>query len=143
MASLLDQYRRDLERQINQRLNAAAIVVHNHVKHLISVDGTLKTKPGRGAGGRFTKGKLIYGANPSKPGEPPRVQTGRLRGSIAWEVRPTFEARVGTNVKYGLWLQTGTKRMAARPYLDRGLREKLGDVQRILTAPLASFTGKP
>lgn len=55
-----------------------------------------------------------------KGGEPPFIQTGRLRRSITNEIIQEAEEvllRVGTNVKYAAHLEFGTKKMAARPFL--------------------------
>jgi HK97 gp10 family phage protein len=53
----------------------------------------------------------------SEPGEPPRVQTGRLRSSITHRMESETEALVGTNVEYGFWLEFGTSRMPKHPFL--------------------------
>jgi len=54
----------------------------------------------------------------SKPGEPPRVQTGTLRRSITHELSKAVPvARVGTNVVYGKHLELGTRNMAPRPFM--------------------------
>lgn len=54
----------------------------------------------------------------SLPGEPPAVQTERLIGSIDYELLGEEEGvRVGTNVEYAKYLELGTHRMAARPFL--------------------------
>lgn len=53
----------------------------------------------------------------SAPGDAPAVNTGRLRQSItALRISP-LHWRVGTNVDYALYLEFGTRRMAARPFL--------------------------
>lgn len=78
---------------------------------------------------------LEYNTNPSKPGEPPRVQTGRLRASVAWE-QDGRVARIGTNVRYGRFLELGTSRMAPRPWLRRMLAEMTPTFRAILTAPI-------
>jgi hypothetical protein len=50
----------------------------------------------------------------------PNVRTGRLRAGIAWllgrDSRGLY-AQVGTNVEYGPYVELGTDRMAARPFL--------------------------
>lgn len=54
-----------------------------------------------------------------RPG--PRVQTGRLRSSIAGEVHEggsAVKGMVGTNVKYAPYLELGTRKMPAYPYLQ-------------------------
>lgn len=57
-----------------------------------------------------------------RPG--PNVQTGRLRGSITWvlgEDEEGLHADVGTNVFYGPFVERGTTRAPAYPYLRPGL----------------------
>lgn len=124
-----------IEREFNGRLNVCAIALTNHAKKLISIEGAGKTGPGRGAGGRFTKGKLIYGANPSAPGDPPHKQTGRLMGSVAWEAAELVR-RVGSNVTYSRWLELGTSRMAPRPWLRRALYEMTPFIRAVISRPM-------
>ena len=55
---------------------------------------------------------------PSSPGEPPRIDTKNLHASITTETqrdRTSIETRIGTNVRYGLFLELGTRNMAPRP----------------------------
>jgi len=73
----------------------------------------------------------IYGGMRSRPGDPPFKQTGHLRRSIAWEINGIV-GRVGTNLDYGRFLELGTRRMAARPWLRRSLLEKQAEIQKIL-----------
>lgn len=84
---------------------------------------------------KWKKGQRVYGAFPSKPGEPPRKQHGRLRASVTYEVDPdTLTARVGTNVEYGRHLELGTRRgLAPRPWLRRALLEMRGRVNELLS----------
>jgi hypothetical protein len=61
-----------------------------------------------------------WSAPPSMPGGKPAVRTGLLRGSIAWRIgadaiSPFVD--VGTAVQYGIFVEIGTKNMAARPFL--------------------------
>jgi len=52
------------------------------------------------------------------PGAPRNV-TGRLRDSIFARVAPGgLSAEVGTDMRYGAYLEFGTRRMAARPWLQ-------------------------
>ena len=69
----------------------------------------------------------------SAPGEYPYKQSGHLRGVVAnagYEVDPKkLTARWGTNVKYGKWLETGTRNMAARPWMsmtNQAMASRLG-----------------
>lgn len=57
---------------------------------------------------------------PSSPGEPPHVDTGRLRSSITTAQTigtVIIIVRVGTNVRYGLYLELGTRHIQSRPWL--------------------------
>ena len=54
----------------------------------------------------------------SQPGQPPAQRSARLDISIAHEVdRMQLLSRFGTNVMYGLFLELGTSKMEARPFL--------------------------
>ena len=112
-------------------LTRAALEVQRRAKELLSIAGTaVRSQTSRG--GR--KGSRIYNANPSAPGEPPHKQTGRLRASVTHEVDPaTLQARVGTNIPYGRFLETGTKRgIAPRPWLRRALAECAAKINALL-----------
>jgi len=59
----------------------------------------------------------------SKPGRGPAVRTGRLRGSITWTLGHdiTPYADIGSAVFYAPFVELGTSRMQARPYLRPAL----------------------
>jgi len=60
--------------------------------------------------------------NVSKPGDPPNTDTGRLAQSIKFDFQKNgLVGRVGTNLKYGKWLEFGTEKIAARPWLSLSL----------------------
>lgn len=70
------------------------------------------------------KGRQYGRHRASAPGDPPATDTGRLVTSIGNELATDekgLHARVGTNVKYALFLELGTRRMAPRPFLRRAL----------------------
>jgi len=70
---------------------------------------------------------------PSAPGEFPHLVTGHLRRNVQMEMnRAALIARVGTNVLYGRYLEFGTWKMLARPWLSRVFREGAPEVRRIL-----------
>ncbi len=81
---------------------------------------------------RYASGKH-KGLNPSKPGEFPKKLTGQLQRSITWSFdRPKMTLIVGSNLKpYPSLLQTGTRFMAARPWLSLGfdkVRDRMGRI---------------
>jgi HK97 gp10 family phage protein len=52
------------------------------------------------------------------------VDTGRLRNSITWELRTDARglyAAVGTNVEYAPYVEFGTSKMSAQPFLRPAL----------------------
>jgi HK97 gp10 family phage protein len=53
----------------------------------------------------------------SAPGEAPASDTGRLAGSITAEKKGPLLWDVGTDVKYGRFLEFGTMKIAERPWL--------------------------
>lgn len=61
---------------------------------------------------------LSFGASPSIPGDPPGVDTGALRASMRWEMDGRLKAFVFDGVLYGVYLEYGTTRMPARPFVN-------------------------
>jgi len=59
----------------------------------------------------------------STPGEPPMSDTGRLASSMQFEI-DGLTGYVFTPVEYGPYLEFGTSRMAARPFLFPSVEEE-------------------
>ncbi len=138
-----------IQNEARRRVREAALVVEKNAKGLMvrggrTASGFLESIEGRrrepGTGKR--PGKI--GSFASKPGEPPRVQTGTLRRSITHEMHPTLPiARVGTNVFYGKHLELGTPRMAkaagvtkresARPFMRPALHRSKKAIMAIFS----------
>ena len=58
------------------------------------------------------------GEKSSAPGEPPKTDTGVLVGSISVSIgKGGMVADVGSDVEYAKYLEFGTTKMAARPWL--------------------------
>lgn len=113
-----DEAKEHVRRRAVQFLTRAAITVARRAKELLSIAGTGKVK-----------GKKVGPVTHSKPGEPPRKQTGRLRASVTHEVdEGELAARVGTNVDYGKILEVDRDRV----WLKRALDESAGRVNEIL-----------
>ena len=109
---------------MNKRVDAAARVIRNEARKLISRDQPYKIYGKKGSRSR-------HGLDPSSPGEPPKKLTGTLRIGVLQEKELLVpEARVGTNVPYGKWLEMGTRKMAPRPWLSAALRNKAADIMR-------------
>lgn len=128
-----DQWTQELRVGLRRNVAAAATYLVNVIKADISQSGALRYSvlPG----GKFKK--TVRNFTHSIAGNPPYMQTGLLRSSIAWEFARgpsnTEIARVGTNLKYGLYLEKGTRKMAARPYIEVNVRKHQSTISAILT----------
>ena len=60
------------------------------------------------------------------------VKTGNLRGSISFKVESEDEARVGTNVEYAPYVEYGTKKMSAQPYLRPALDNNKSAIENMI-----------
>jgi len=105
---------------MNQRMRAGAQTVGQQVsgraKNLVS-----RPNPG--------------GVNPSAPGEPPKLVTGQLRNSIDYRVDTSANSvtvTVQAAAPYAGYLEFGTVKMAARPFLRPAFEESKGSILRIL-----------
>jgi hypothetical protein len=84
------------------------------------------SKPGRGR--LYRRGRKWHRA--SAPGEPPAVDTDRLRGGAKAEMIAPTVGRVGGFPRYGRWLEYGTARVAPRPWIRPSvakLRQLIGN----------------
>jgi hypothetical protein len=63
------------------------------------------------------------GARRSAPGEPPRVETGKLRERVVVESVDPLTRRVLASAPHGHFLEVGTRVMKPRPYLVKTLEE--------------------
>lgn len=118
------------------RLEAVCIHLMNAMRQNVSVPGRKRSIVRTRAGGYRVKwGKL--GSEPSRPGEFPRKQTGFFRSSIAYQITTdangVAQGRVGTAYKVGKFLDRGTMRAAARPWLGRTVREEKAPIDQIMT----------
>ena len=78
------------------------------------------------------------GSSASAPGQYPMSDTGRLMGNIKTILATpaNIRAKVGTNIIYGAYLEFGTSKMAARPWLERSFRQAAEGVAKELKAKL-------
>ena len=60
----------------------------------------------------------------SAPGEAPAIDTGALVNSVGMEMVSSLTAQVGTDKEYGLYLEYGTARVAARPWLTPAVEQE-------------------
>lgn len=63
------------------------------------------------------------------------VDTGNLRNSVAYKVEDQTMA-VGTNVEYAPYIEYGTYKMAARPYLEPAIADNADKYRSIIRSTL-------
>lgn len=68
----------------------------------------------------------------SLPGFPPNTDKGDLVRSIQFNVDGKT-ASVGTNLRYGAWLEFGTRHIAPRPWLMPAYQENIGKIIAIFS----------
>ena len=79
------------------------------------------------------KGKKVHYA--SAEGEYPAVDTGTLRRSITHNIElenTSTIGRVGSNLLYARFLETGTSRMMPRPWLYRSVEQNREKIRAVL-----------
>lgn len=72
---------------------------------------------------------------PSAPGEAPRKRTGWLASHVLYELdKAGLAGRVGLGpaAKYGLFLEAGTRKMAARPWFLATLKKILPQLEALM-----------
>lgn len=117
-------------KHVKRQIQKAAIHLSGAVKRNLNAQGTPK-RVSNGPGGPRYKN-----VNPSPPGGYPHKMLGDLQRSIAWEMVSEHEARVGTNIPYGKYLELGTVKMAPRPFLRMTIAAETTAMQAILSKPV-------
>lgn len=85
-------------------------------------------------------------AQRSAPGEFPKTDRGRLVASIKREEQAGSQGliqRVGTNLRYGRFLEFGTLKIAARPWLARTLKLNTKTISEKITRELKLVLKRP
>lgn len=130
----LEHLLESLDGPVGKDMHRRGLNVANRQRRLLSQHGTGNIYTTR----FFTasNGKVIpYGTRPahqaSAPGEPPAVDTGRLRATIGTHAHVDehgIRVDIGSGadpaipgVKYAKYLENGTRKMAARPFLRPSL----------------------
>lgn len=113
-----------LEKEFYKRLRIVGARLERVTKQNLSI-------PGRTAG-------------PSAPGEFPHLQTGDLRKSIFHEVVLARKVVIlGTTMRHGLFLEIGTSKMAARPFLRKTVTEERAAIDKLFTKYIPDIPGAP
>lgn len=119
------------DRAANQATIESTLLIHETaVKSLQSnSDGDAQT--------RYNPKREVHA---SKPGETPNTDTGRLAQSIQFEFEEKTGKKtgiVGTNLKYGAYLEFGTEDMEPRPWLAPAVSAAAKEVGEIFEKTLS------
>lgn len=102
----------------------------------LRIERELKTRITEPKSGRTYKRGRSGSHTASAPGEAPATDSGNLIGSIAVLTPSDLEARIGTPVKYALYLEDGTSKMSPRPLWAVTRDDMIDDVERIFEAEM-------
>lgn len=128
-----------LEAAAHTRMEQACIHLTNEVKKTLTGQrhGRRYKVPGTTASirinGRWKRRGRWYTA--SAPGEAPAVLTGQLRNSIKYRIQGRglkIQGIVGSPLEKAPWLEFGTSKMAARPFLKNTYNHESSNIKRIL-----------
>ena len=113
----------DIEDTMVNRLDLALMTLKNEARRVIS---RVQTVVGVGVRKR--------GTDPSTPNTPPKRVRGFLHSSIFSDIdRQRIRGRVGTPLKYGLFLEIGTRNIAPRPWMSVAMKNKRQRIKSIFT----------
>lgn len=132
------EYKKQFESQMKARVKSACQYLTSAIKADTKQSGRLVYNPIGKRGKALKRTVTLRNFTHSRPGNPPYSQTNNLNESIAFEVEGLV-GRVGSNIRrpaYPLYLELGTRRMAARPYLRVALIRHQATIRRILTRPM-------
>lgn len=137
-----------VEAQVQQNMDKAAILLQGEIVKSFGSPPSMPEgwKPSRS---KKSAEKIWRGKHHSTPGSPPFVQLGHLWRSITWSSANKLTRLVGSSLKpdgilpggkpsgdgkhsYAWYLEYGTSKMAARPYLLPALRRLRGQLFRII-----------
>ena len=111
----------DATKRVRRGLNVAlGIIGRENVKYCKE----LIRKPPK-TGNIYTIGRRRHQA--SAPGEPPATLSGELLRSIKFRVAGWDFMEFGDEAEHGKFLETGTRKMEARPHLTRTVADKSKD----------------
>ncbi|CAM4358432.1 hypothetical protein BAMA_15770 [Bacillus manliponensis] len=125
-SSNFEQVKRQLSEALAQTVENGCIHLQNEVK---------KTLTGGRNGHKYRVPNTSQTYTASAPGEAPAVRTGDLRNSIKYELQRTqteILGGVGSDLEKAIWLENGTSKMEARPFLLKTFERERMALKRIL-----------
>lgn len=119
----------------NASIESGEVIAEGILKiHEIAVKSIQKRGSSSGKETRYDPKRVV---KVSAPGEPPNTDTGQLVRRIEFEIdKQRATGSVGTNLKYGAWLELGTRYVLPRPWLrpayDKVIGQVIKNLQKVL-----------
>lgn len=104
-----EEYPKELQSEVEKAQKVNAIDLQSTARKLV--------QRGARSGRWYKRRKIMHQA--SAPGEPPKTDTGYLVNRIRGFVEHRFVAVLEAATKYARMLEFGTRKMGARPFMDR------------------------
>ena len=114
----LDARKKELEQKAFTGINKAADILRNEM--ILSIE-------------EISQGRVYGGHTASKPGDAPNTDTGRLVSSIQKKAISPTEMEVGSyNLEYAKYLELGTSRMEARPFVQPAFDKHKENIKKVI-----------
>lgn len=126
----IDRLNTNMEKAALDSVKAAAVMVQSTAIKSIHAQGSGKLAT------RYSPKRIV---RVSEPGQPPNSDTGALAQSIKFEIdEGKFRATIGTNLKYGAWLEFGTSEgLRARPWLAPAYAENADAIGKLFYSEMS------
>ena len=114
-------------------MKKAVLLVEGHAKQSVRRQGTgreITRYRANTPSGSVSK----YKHKVSRPGHPPALDSGTLMSSLSHKVKvgiATIIGEVGSDIGYALFLEIGTSKMAARPFLRPAVKSNRRKINKI------------
>lgn len=119
-------YRKLLLNDINKGMSEMVRITRDHARRRI--------RNGTRSGRKYSvKGKTHTASKGGPDGEYPKGITHKLERSIKTATGRRFDKDIGSSLNYADFLQTGTTRMAERPWLNRAWEESRKRHEKVLS----------
>lgn len=121
-----------LRAALTKAVSTGAVMIHK--------DAVVLVQQGPKTGAVYTRGAVSHQA--SAPGEAPASDTGELASSMTFALDPDgLGAAVIAKAPYAKFLEFGTERMLARPFMVPAFEKNRAAIQELLRAAYDSAKG--
>jgi HK97 gp10 family phage protein len=135
------QAKKAFEERISKNLDRVGVFLQNEVRMSFGSPDAYPEGGIRNKRGKKISAKKFRQMQHSQPDDPPFVQTGMLRRSISYQREGTKKLLLGSTLKpqngsehsYAFWLELGSTKMEARPYLRPAVRNNRRTILQMIT----------